>query len=296
MSELSRETKELLARGREGEPLGASHRARLKRTVLAQVAAATVVVSSTQAAAWTSLASKALAALGIVATLGAAGAVGVRAWQGSRSSLRPTRAVVVAPPPPIARTPFPPPAEVQGLDTGPVTNDTSAAAFAATVPQAPASLGAPLPTMATMPAMPERTPSPPASPRTEMHASALPETLAPTFPTTIPAAPAVASDSVPVSPAVSPGQSALEQEAALLRQADAFLKGGDAANALRLLDDLAARFPHGSLEPERSAERVFALCRAGRVDDARREAGMFLEAHGIGPLATRVRASCGGSR
>jgi hypothetical protein len=86
----------------------------------------------------------------------------------------------------------------------------------------------------------------------------------------------------------------LEVEAQLLREADHALKAGDASTSLRLLEEHARRFPNGALEPERSAERVLALCRAGRLADARREARAFLAGHPAGPLTSRVQASCGG--
>jgi hypothetical protein len=100
---------------------------------------------------------------------------------------------------------------------------------------------------------------------------------------------------------ISPGQPAaapptsLEQETRLLRDADDALKSGDPERALRLLADLASRFPDSALASERSAERVFALCMAGRKDEARDAARVFLSNESTGPLAARVRASCGGS-
>jgi hypothetical protein len=88
--------------------------------------------------------------------------------------------------------------------------------------------------------------------------------------------------------------SSLEEEARLLRAADDAMKAGDPDRALQLLGDLGRRFPDSSLAPERAAERVFALCMAGRVDDAHVAATDFLRAQDVGPLAARVRASCGG--
>ena len=43
MTELSRETEELLARGREGTPMPEARRGRLKKAVLAQIGAASLV-------------------------------------------------------------------------------------------------------------------------------------------------------------------------------------------------------------------------------------------------------------
>jgi hypothetical protein len=100
-----------------------------------------------------------------------------------------------------------------------------------------------------------------------------------------------------VAPAAAPARSSAGSVAAetqLLREADAALRGGDAARALGLLDEHARAYPNGALREEESAERVFALCKLGRVPEARGEADRFLRANGDSPLAASVRASCGG--
>jgi len=104
-----------------------------------------------------------------------------------------------------------------------------------------------------------------------------------------PSAPTGAPSSLPVVPV-----SSLAAEAQLLREADRALKAGDAAGCLQLLDEHARQFPRGTLEPEASAERVLALCGAGRTSEATRDARAFLASHEAGPLALRVRASCAG--
>jgi hypothetical protein len=81
-------------------------------------------------------------------------------------------------------------------------------------------------------------------------------------------------------------------ETHLLREADAALRGGDAARALALLDDHARLYPSGVLAEERSVERIFALCKLGRTTEARAHATRFLRAHPDSPLADGVRASC----
>jgi hypothetical protein len=88
----------------------------------------------------------------------------------------------------------------------------------------------------------------------------------------------------------------LADDAALLRAAHQALSAGDASRALRLLDEHAARFPASALEPERSAERVFALCAAGRVPAAHDAASAFLVSHPTGPLSLRVASSCGAKK
>ena len=87
----------------------------------------------------------------------------------------------------------------------------------------------------------------------------------------------------------------LEAEALLLREAHAALAGGDGDRSLRLLDEHARRFPSSVLEPERAADRVFAMCQLKDLDGARVAAVAFIARYPEGPLAARVRASCGAS-
>jgi hypothetical protein len=91
---------------------------------------------------------------------------------------------------------------------------------------------------------------------------------------------------------VSAPANMLTRDVRLLRDADLAVRGGDPERALTLLDEHAAVFPRSDLEPERSAERVFALCRAGRIDEARTATSAFLRAHPTGPLSERVKDSC----
>jgi TolA-binding protein len=95
------------------------------------------------------------------------------------------------------------------------------------------------------------------------------------------------------APAATSHASSLAEETTLLRAAHDAIAAGDPARALRLLDEHAARFPNSALEPERSAERVFAYCAAQDTAYARAAASSFLAAHPTGPLAMRVRSSCG---
>lgn len=106
-----------------------------------------------------------------------------------------------------------------------------------------------------------------------------------------PIAPAMPSPSAP-SPKGSTGGVAVETR--LLRDADAALRSGDATQALAILDDHARLYPNGVLREERSAERIFALCKLGRVPEARVESTRFLQENGESPLAASVRSSCGG--
>lgn len=88
---------------------------------------------------------------------------------------------------------------------------------------------------------------------------------------------------------------AVADEVAILTRAYSALGHGDPAKALAELDEHADRFPDGALAEERAAQRVLALCRLGRVEEARADAARFLEKYPASPQAPRVRSSCGGS-
>jgi hypothetical protein len=93
-------------------------------------------------------------------------------------------------------------------------------------------------------------------------------------------------------PAVEIAPPSIKDETALLLNAQAAIREGDATRALSLLDDHAKRFPEGALAEERDASRVLALCAANRKDEARKEGQAFLATHPKSPAATRVRSSC----
>lgn len=80
----------------------------------------------------------------------------------------------------------------------------------------------------------------------------------------------------------------LAEEIALLQRARRALARGDAAAALSALDEHAARFPGGTLAPERAHARVSALCLAGRRAEAETEA----ERLGRTPAVLRALARC----
>jgi len=230
MSEMSRETKALLDLGRDGDALRARDKARLKRVVLAQVAATSVVATTSTAAAWTAVAAK---VVGVAVVVGSV-AVGV---------------AVVSPKPAAAPAP------------------------SATVAMPRPSTPAPSVVRKALPPPPAReAPPPPVNP-----------------PPVVTARP---PEPVPAPVAAAP--TTLEEETRLLHAAEDAMKAGSADRALAALGEHAARFPNGDLAHERAADRVFALCLAGRQDEARRAADDFLAAEGVGPLAARVRASCGG--
>jgi hypothetical protein len=129
-------------------------------------------------------------------------------------------------------------------------------------------------------------------------------TVEPTLPPALtpPPAPAPAAPSPAPSPAIATAlttetasaPSSLDAEIALVRDARAALRGGDAARALALLDEHTRRFSRGALAEDCDAERIYALCALGRSGEARSLASRFLTSHPASPHGASVRASCGG--
>lgn len=101
--------------------------------------------------------------------------------------------------------------------------------------------------------------------------------------------PGVASPAASLVPAADMGA-----ELALLKAAQRELNSSNAAASLGLLDDHAQRYPDGALKAERLGARVFALCKLGRVEEARAAAREFMSAAADSPLVPRVLASCAG--
>ena len=105
----------------------------------------------------------------------------------------------------------------------------------------------------------------------------------------VPPAPLPAAAPVQTTP-VAPS---LDDEVSLVRDARAALRGGDAGQALALLDEHDRRIPGGALTEDCAAARVYALCALGRTDAARALASRFLSEHPVSPHAASVRNSCG---
>jgi len=107
------------------------------------------------------------------------------------------------------------------------------------------------------------------------------------------------SHAAPVSEATNdtpaaPSADTLAGETSLLRDADQALRAGNAARALSLLDEHAARYPHGVLAPERNAERVIARCKLGEIDAKGGQS--YLASHANSPFAARIQDACGTAR
>jgi hypothetical protein len=71
------------------------------------------------------------------------------------------------------------------------------------------------------------------------------------------------------------------------------LTGGDAARALRLLDEYDARFPDGALAQEATVMRVRTLLVAGDRDRAFAVGRRFVEGHPVSPYATQIKQLLG---
>jgi RNA polymerase sigma-70 factor (ECF subfamily) len=98
----------------------------------------------------------------------------------------------------------------------------------------------------------------------------------------------------PREPAIPEGPAGgLAEETLRLRAADEALRSGDADRALSLLDEHSRSYPASVLSEERSADRVSALCKLGRLAEAQDEAERFLASTPDSLLADRVRSSCG---
>lgn len=87
---------------------------------------------------------------------------------------------------------------------------------------------------------------------------------------------------------------AVAEETRILRESNAALQAGDGARALALLDSHARSFPNGVLGEERNAQRIFALCKIGRLEEARAAAARFAKDSPESPMAKQVRSSCAG--
>jgi hypothetical protein len=93
----------------------------------------------------------------------------------------------------------------------------------------------------------------------------------------------------------SPSAPSLATEVRLLKSAQRELSAANASASLALLDEHARLYPDGALKAERLGARVFALCKLGHVEQARKAAREFLRVAGSSPLVPRVLSSCAGT-
>jgi hypothetical protein len=106
-------------------------------------------------------------------------------------------------------------------------------------------------------------------------------------------APEAAGSAAPsggAEPTVTERASRLREESLLLGQARDALRGGNAGEALRLLEVSRTRFPDGMLGQEREALTIEALARGGNRAAASARAAAFVRAYPQSPHAQRVQA------
>ncbi|MDI1482808.1 hypothetical protein [Polyangium sp. y55x31] len=267
MSELGPEARAILLAGRDGDDPSPADRARLRRALSAAIAAggaASVGGERIADAATTKLGEAASATkIASAAKTGAVFSLGGLAWKGMVALLVGGAASAVAILGPTATH----------LETPPAATHLEAPAQKGKTPPAPTRAEAE-PTV-----IPIDDPPPPPAPELP-HAptvNAAPKRTAPTVATNEPSP-------EPTDPLLA--------ETRRLRAVHGAMKDGDPEQALRLLDENSASAEGQSLRAERTAARVLALCKLGRVDEARAEAARFLSESPGSPLADRVRKAC----
>jgi len=139
-------------------------------------------------------------------------------------------------------------------------------------------------------------PSPQSAPAEDLAVSPSPEPAL-----NAPAAPAETSAASPSSKradnAARPRESleaarpreSLEAESAMLTQARAELRGGDAHASMATLDKLRSQFPKGVLAQEREVLGIEVLAALGDAEGASRKARAFSDAHPNSPHTVRLR-------
>ncbi|HEY7375943.1 MAG TPA: outer membrane protein assembly factor BamD [Polyangia bacterium] len=93
-----------------------------------------------------------------------------------------------------------------------------------------------------------------------------------------------------VAPAPPSSAGRLREETTLIRDARQALRQGDAARALRLLDECRRLFPAGVLQQERERLAIEALTKSGRGAEASARAAAFLRKYPDSPHAAEIRA------
>ncbi|MDI1432969.1 hypothetical protein [Polyangium sorediatum] len=269
MSELGPEARAILLAGRDGDEPSPADRARLRRSIAAAIAAggaASVGGEGVADAATTKLGEVAAATkIASAAKTSAVVSLGGLAWKGMLALIVGGAASAVAILGPTATHVETPPAATH-LEAPAPFGQTKPAQKSAEVEVRP------------LEALPTDEPPPPAP--------ALPNTPAVNALPKRPAAP-IATNEPPPAP-VDP----LLAETKRLRAVHGAMKEGDPEQALRLLDETSAGAEGQSLRAERTAARVLALCKLGRVAEARAEAARFLSESPGSPLADRVRKAC----
>ena len=151
------------------------------------------------------------------------------------------------------------------------------AASAVTALSAPASVTAPQPATVTAPT-PEITP--------QSASSAVPNASAPSEPSAAP--------NSKMSTAAKAAPDDLGQELALLHQALAASRSGNAAGALALAQQHARQYPNSKLRVERDAIEVRSLCQLGRAAEAHKIADRLRAQTPSSPVSAALAETCVG--
>jgi hypothetical protein len=271
MSDLGPEARAIVGVARSADDPTPADRARLRGAVFAAIAAGSAVGAGGAASAAPAVAGAAkaagagaLASISVAAKVGVAVAVAALVGAGALVATRPGAEASRAPSSSAVAVVAPPRVE-------PLASSSSAA-----------------------PAVPVASPAARVEPALEpsVVASAAPR-VAPKSAIARAAASAAPEPVAPPSPApAAPVEDPLAVEARRLGEVQGALAAGDPARALSLVDEQSAAFSKGELAEERRAARVIALCKLGRVAEARAAADAFLRDHPGSPLADRVRAAC----
>ena len=162
-----------------------------------------------------------------------------------------------------------------------VTASALTAGYLAFVPAEPAPVAPPAPVQQVAPRAVEPAPAPAPAPAPVVESEPAPE------------APVVGRREARRSaPEKAKKPETLAEELDLLHDAQAKWRNRDAAGALELIAQHKQRYPRSALAPEREALRVFSLCAAGRVDEARAVARRSFVKAPRSPLRTAVEESC----
>jgi hypothetical protein len=265
MNELGPDAKRLLEMARRGDEPASQDEARIQGALMRRIGATSLAVAASLEA------SKALAAgtvrvslvKGAVIAAAVGASVAVAGWQ----AVQIVTEAVNSTPSAVSRASHAPPRADQAVAA--LTRPNSSAAPAAQ------------PAVTSKPAV--------AAPRASDRRNPEPEASPPA-----PTGPAVAGfEPLPESThSVSSPSNSLEAETSALREVQAALRAGQPSAALALIDQQNARFPAGSLAPERAASRVLALCALGFVERAQGEAARFALQWPNSPLLGRVRSAC----
>ncbi len=291
MSDLSPETEKLLALARGAGTLTDARRAQIKAGLMAQVAAGGAVGGVASHALWGKAAwfsspfVKGLSAVALLSAVGVGVYIGARPHGAGHVDATASTSVPVIGRANAAAAPM------NDRNAPAPLGDTVARAVDPSAPQAPTSNGASASNGTPVDAIADTSAADTLVQPSSAHASANPNGRTSVNATRPGSSTAGAS---PSSAAAATNADTLAEETSLLRQADQALRAGDAQHALSLLNEDAARFPHGMLGPERAAEQMIARCQLGQIDA--KTAQNYVTAHASSPFAARLADACHVSR